>query len=127
MRIIDGTVIHREVPIARPVETSFGVMNARHAVLLSLEDEDGHRGLGESWVNFPLWAPWERVAAFERRTRRMAIRVGEVRLGGNACSRFRNGASAGLGLGVAGEFFGCAGVRLGDGCAFGFAFRLVAC
>lgn len=39
-------------------------MSTRHAVLLLLYDERGHCGLGESWVNFPPWAPWERRAAF---------------------------------------------------------------
>jgi D-galactarolactone cycloisomerase len=40
-------------------------MKERHAVLLLLKDESGHQGIGESWVNFPVWAPWERVAAFQ--------------------------------------------------------------
>ncbi|MBC7235589.1 MAG: hypothetical protein H5T69_07085 [Chloroflexi bacterium] len=66
MRIISGSVRHLAVPIAQPVKTAFGAMHDRHAVLLLLEDEAGHIGVGESWVNFPLWAPWERVAALER-------------------------------------------------------------
>jgi L-alanine-DL-glutamate epimerase-like enolase superfamily enzyme len=44
----------------------FGELTERHAVLLILDDEDGHQGVGESWVNFPAWAAWERVAMFER-------------------------------------------------------------
>jgi D-galactarolactone cycloisomerase len=31
-----------------------------------MTDESGLTGVGESWINFPKWAPWERVAAFER-------------------------------------------------------------
>jgi L-alanine-DL-glutamate epimerase-like enolase superfamily enzyme len=66
MRIAKARVLHRSAPAEKPVKTAFGVMNARHAVILFLEDADGRVGLGESWVNFPAWAPWERVAAFER-------------------------------------------------------------
>ena len=39
-------------------------MAARHLVLLELQDEIGNRGWGESWTNFPAWAPAERIAAF---------------------------------------------------------------
>jgi len=60
-----GRVRHERVPIAHHVKTAFGVMTERHAVLLVLEDAAGAAGVGESWVNFPLSAPWERVAAFE--------------------------------------------------------------
>ena len=66
MKITHAQVQHRQVPIADPVRTAFGVMRARHAVFLVLQDDCGHRGLGESWVNFPSWGPWERVAAYER-------------------------------------------------------------
>lgn len=65
MRICRAQVIHLRVPIEVPVRTSFGVMDARHAVLLVIEDEQGRQGIGESWVNFPAWAARERVAAFE--------------------------------------------------------------
>jgi len=59
-------VVHRLVPIEHPVKTAFGTMTERHAVFIVLGDAEGRRGVGESWVNFPLWAPWERVAAFEK-------------------------------------------------------------
>jgi L-alanine-DL-glutamate epimerase-like enolase superfamily enzyme len=45
---------------------SFGSLDARHAVLVELTDEEGHAGVGESWVNYPRWAAWERRAAFEQ-------------------------------------------------------------
>ena len=57
--------LHRRVPIDHPVKTAFGVMQERHAVFIVLEDATGAQGVGESWVNFPMSAPWERVAAFE--------------------------------------------------------------
>ncbi len=61
-----GNVRHGKAHIDQPVKTSFGNMNSRHAVLLLLEDEQGRIGVGESWINFPLWAPWERVALFQQ-------------------------------------------------------------
>ncbi|MHB9029139.1 MAG: enolase C-terminal domain-like protein, partial [Candidatus Latescibacterota bacterium] len=43
---------------------TFGVMTHRQAVVIALENEDGIAGIGESWINFPLWAPYERMAAY---------------------------------------------------------------
>src|SRR5882724_10151058 len=40
-------------PLATPVVTSFGRMNDRPAVFVRVEDEDGERGWGEVWYNFP--------------------------------------------------------------------------
>jgi D-galactarolactone cycloisomerase len=40
-------------PIAVPVRTSFGVMHDRPAVLVRVEDADGHHGWGEAWCNYP--------------------------------------------------------------------------
>lgn len=65
MRIKEAAVRHESIPIDQPVKTAFGTMTERHAVYLVVEDEAGHRGIGESWVNFPAWGPWERIAAFE--------------------------------------------------------------
>lgn len=62
--VADADVKHERIPIDHPVKTAFGVMQERHAVLLLLEDGSGQVGVGESWVNFPLWAAWERVALF---------------------------------------------------------------
>ena len=66
MYIRSMNVIQQEVSIRDPVVTSFGSMSARHMILVELTDSDGRRGIGESWVNFPAWAPWERKAALER-------------------------------------------------------------
>lgn len=41
------------VPIATPVETSFGTMTDRPAVVIRIEDKDGAVGWGEVWCNFP--------------------------------------------------------------------------
>jgi L-alanine-DL-glutamate epimerase-like enolase superfamily enzyme len=40
-------------PIATPVETSFGKMTDRPAVVVRVEDADGAVGWGEIWCNFP--------------------------------------------------------------------------
>ena len=40
-------------PIANPVQTSFGVMRDRPAVLVRIEDHEGAVGWGEIWCNFP--------------------------------------------------------------------------
>lgn len=60
------TIDHRQMTIHSPVKTAFGTMTHRHLVVLKIEDDEGRVGLGESWVNFPAWAPWERTAAFEK-------------------------------------------------------------
>ena len=40
-------------PIDNPVQTSFGVMRDRPAVLVRIEDHEGAVGWGEIWCNFP--------------------------------------------------------------------------
>jgi D-galactarolactone cycloisomerase len=40
-------------PVAEPVQTSFGVMHDRPAVLVRIEDSEGAVGWGEIWCNFP--------------------------------------------------------------------------
>src|SRR5258706_7890283 len=41
------------VPIEEPVQTSFGIMYDRPAVLVRAEDTEGTVGWGEIWCNFP--------------------------------------------------------------------------
>jgi D-galactarolactone cycloisomerase len=40
-------------PVPEPVQTSFGIMHDRPAVLIRMEDNDGAVGWGEIWCNFP--------------------------------------------------------------------------
>lgn len=40
-------------PVTDPVQTSFGIMRDRPAVLVRIEDHDGTTGWGEIWCNFP--------------------------------------------------------------------------
>ena len=41
------------VPLETPVQTSFGIMHDRPALLLKVTDADGVEGWGEVWCNFP--------------------------------------------------------------------------
>lgn len=47
--------------IARPVETSFGIMRNRPAVFVRVETDDGCFGFGEIWCNFPSCGAEHRV------------------------------------------------------------------
>ncbi|PIW30874.1 MAG: mandelate racemase [Rhodospirillales bacterium CG15_BIG_FIL_POST_REV_8_21_14_020_66_15] len=49
------------VAIARPVETSFGIMRDRPAVFVRVEDDRGAFGFGEIWCNFPACGAEHRV------------------------------------------------------------------
>lgn len=48
-------------PVVDAVPMSFGQLDARQACILEI-DVDGVSGLGESWINYPAWAPRERTA-----------------------------------------------------------------
>src|SRR5690625_4719444 len=48
-------------PVVDAVPMSFGQLDARQACILEI-DADGVTGLGESWINYPAWAPRERMA-----------------------------------------------------------------
>ena len=54
--IVDATIWPLRAPLSHPIQTSFGQMSSRPALLLSLTDDAGRQGWGESWVNFPAWS-----------------------------------------------------------------------
>jgi len=56
---VEPVVLHAEIP--EPVRTSFGTMEHRWSVLVRIGTDAGVEGWGESWCNFPSWAPFERV------------------------------------------------------------------
>jgi len=66
IKIKDAQVYHLTVPLEYTVQTSFGSMDTRHALILELTSDDGYSGIGESWVNYSRWAAWERQAAYEQ-------------------------------------------------------------
>jgi D-galactarolactone cycloisomerase len=53
LRIADVRTLVFRAPVAEPVQTSFGVMHDRPALLVRVEDADGVFGWGEVWCNFP--------------------------------------------------------------------------
>lgn len=52
-------------PVAQPVQTSFGTMHDRPAVLVRAEDDEGHVGWGEIWCNFPAVGAEHRARVLE--------------------------------------------------------------
>lgn len=56
---VEPVVLRAEIP--EPVQTSFGTMEHRWSVLVRIGTDAGIEGWGESWCNFPSWAPFERV------------------------------------------------------------------
>ena len=50
-----------EVPVDEPVRMSFSRLTFRRMCLIEIH-AGGHVGIGESWINYPHWAPAERVA-----------------------------------------------------------------
>lgn len=56
---VEPVVLRAEIP--EPVQTSFGTMEHRWSVLVRVGTDAGIEGWGESWCNFPSWAPFERV------------------------------------------------------------------
>src|SRR3546814_6000836 len=61
-------------PIKAPVQTSFGVLKDRAAVILQVVDNDGAVGFGEVWCNFP-------TVGAEHRARLLSETVAPLALG----------------------------------------------
>ena len=53
LRIVGVRTLVFRAPLAEPVQTSFGVMHNRPALLVRVEDENRMFGWGEVWCNFP--------------------------------------------------------------------------
>lgn len=51
-----SAIVYR-APIAEPVQTSFGLMYDRPALMVMLEDHDGICAWGEVWCNFQPLVP----------------------------------------------------------------------
>jgi len=52
-------------PVRVPVQTSFGTMHDRPAVLVRIEDAEGAHGWGEAWCNFPACGAEHRARLIE--------------------------------------------------------------
>ena len=53
LRIIDVRTLVFRAPLPEPMQTSFGAMHDRPALLVRVEDENGVFGWGEVWCNYP--------------------------------------------------------------------------
>jgi L-alanine-DL-glutamate epimerase-like enolase superfamily enzyme len=65
VRLVKADALVFRAPIEQLVQTSFGIMHDRPAVLVRLEDEDGMVGWGEIWCNFPGVGAEHRARLFE--------------------------------------------------------------
>jgi len=72
-RITDVRPIPLRGPIDRPVRMALGEMRWRNGCLVEITTDAGVVGIGESWVNFPSWAPAERVATITEGIRPLLI------------------------------------------------------
>ncbi|MFC1606613.1 mandelate racemase/muconate lactonizing enzyme family protein [Candidatus Latescibacterota bacterium] len=64
MKIIEATAFHLKAPLEIPYKTTFGSMTHRQAVFVRLTDENHVEGIGETYINFPVWSPFGRLAAY---------------------------------------------------------------
>ena len=64
MRITGARAYHLKAPLEKPYKTTFGTMTHRQAVIIILENEDGTEGVGETYINFPIWSPFGRLASY---------------------------------------------------------------
>jgi len=64
MKIIDAQAYHLKALLEKPYKTTFGTMTHRQAVIIILKDEEGLAGVGETYINFPIWAPFGRLASY---------------------------------------------------------------
>ncbi len=64
LKIIDARAYHLKAPLEITYKTTFGAMTHRQAVIIILKNEDGTAGIGETYINFPIWAPFGRLASY---------------------------------------------------------------
>lgn len=65
-RVADVRVRVLRSELDEPVRMSFGALAHRWTALVEVEADDGTVGHGESWINYPPWACFERVATIRR-------------------------------------------------------------
>lgn len=73
MKIIDVKTITISCPLKKHVEMSFGKMTMRTNVLIQIDTDEGISGIGESWTNYPHWAPDERKITVEKALKPLLI------------------------------------------------------
>jgi L-alanine-DL-glutamate epimerase-like enolase superfamily enzyme len=72
-RIADVRPIPLRAPLDQPVRMALGEMRWRNGMLVEITTSAGVTGIGESWVNFPSWAPVERVATITQGLRPLLV------------------------------------------------------
>ena len=65
MKIFKARAIHLKAPIENVYETTFDKLKCRQAVIILLESDSGIMGIGETYVNFPVWAPSGRMSLYK--------------------------------------------------------------
>lgn len=65
MRIVKVDPIVIDLPLEKPVQTSFDEMKRRTNVLVRIEADTGDFGIGEIWNNFPSWGVYEKIATLK--------------------------------------------------------------
>ena len=60
-------------PLAQPMQSPFGRLEARHNLIVLAELDNGVRGLGEIWANFPFWGCGEKIALFNEVVRPLLL------------------------------------------------------
>ena len=60
-------------PLAQPMRSPFGRLEARHNLIVVAELDNGVRGLGEIWANFPFWGCTEKIALFNEVVRPLLL------------------------------------------------------
>ena len=60
-------------PLARPMQSPFGRLAARHNLIVIAELDNGVKGLGEIWANFPFWGCTEKTALFNEVVRPLLV------------------------------------------------------
>lgn len=73
MKITDVRCVILAAPLDAPIRMAHGTMRERTTALVEIETDEGLTGLGESWTNFPAWAPVERRATLERGVRPLLL------------------------------------------------------
>ena len=64
MKIIEARAYHLKAPLETPYQTTFGAMTHRQAVIVALTGDGGETGIGETYINFPIWSPAGRMASY---------------------------------------------------------------
>lgn len=98
MKITEVKTIILSYPLSKPVTTSFGAMQNRTNVLISIETDEGITGIGETWTNYPHWAPEERKITVEKGIKPLLLGENPLNLAHLCEKMYRNLLKSGAGL-----------------------------